>query len=100
MAGMMPATKARRISSFRPCTSSARGCRYLYSLYCREGAFSETQSASTAVFIIIDPVEDGRHRWASPRGAVGALLSATSTNILASCDGVNVYDGCCKTFSE
>jgi len=50
----------------------------------------------TAVFINIDPVIEGGIKGLSCRGAVSALLSATSTNTLVSCDGVNVYDGCCK----
>jgi hypothetical protein len=44
------------------------------------------------MFTIIDPVDDSKHKWSS--GAVllsGTLLSVTYDDMLASCDGVNVF---------
>ncbi len=54
----------------------------------------------TAVFIIIGPIERGRRRLSSRRGATRLLLSASTINILATFSRVSIYDAHCERYEN
>src|SRR5215218_7148110 len=83
---------------------------FLYSLKKQRSAACEAQPAKqgwssvgypllTAVATIIDPVDGGRRKWSSSyMFCCEALLSAICTDMLAFCEGVNVFGGSCRPF--
>src|SRR5215218_4107753 len=55
------------------------------------------QPNATAVATIIDPVDGGRRKSSSSyMFCCEALLSAICTDLLAFCEGVNVFGGSCR----
>src|SRR5215217_7155560 len=72
--------------SFSPLTANTPGRTY-----------DSASVAPTAVATIIDPVDGGRRKSSSSyMFCCEALLSAICTDLLAFCEGVNVFGGSCK----
>src|ERR687898_3103921 len=58
----------------------------------------QTSDNPTAVVTIIDPVDGGKRKWSSSyRFCCEELLSRICTDMLAFCEGVNVFGGRCNS---